>query len=101
MSEDDAVFRALASSVRRRILVVLREGELPAGDIAARFDLAAPTVSRHLGVLKAAALVAERRDGNRIFYRAEPHRVATTLEHFVGSVTPPRRSSAGPGRRRR
>ncbi|MFQ5555065.1 MAG: metalloregulator ArsR/SmtB family transcription factor [Acidimicrobiia bacterium] len=90
----DEVFRALSSAVRRTILVHLRNGELSAGEIASRFRLAAPTISRHLGVLKTASLVSERRDGNRIFYRAHPDRVANTLTGFVGKVLP-----AGGGRR--
>jgi len=84
----DEVFKALASSVRRRILLFLREGEMASGEIAERFDIAAPTVSRHLGVLRAAALVTERRDGNRILYRARRERVAATLEEFLVAVTP-------------
>ena len=94
----DEVFKALASSVRRRILLFLREGEMASGEIAERFDIAAPTVSRHLGVLRAAALVTERRDGNRILYRARQERVTATLEEFLGAVTPARdHSSRGGG----
>lgn len=84
----DEVFKALASTVRRTILLFLREGEMASGEIAERFDIAAPTVSRHLGVLRAASLVTERRDGNRILYRAHPERVAATLEEFLVVVTP-------------
>ena len=82
------MFRALSSAVRRTILVHLRNGELTSGDIASRFRLAAPTVSRHLGVLKTASLVSERREGNRILYRAHPDRIADTLTVYVGSVRP-------------
>lgn len=88
MSTEENVFKALASPVRREILFHLRQGELSAGDIAARFDIAAPTISRHLGVLKAAALVAERRDGNRILYAAAQDRIAATLTDFLGAVCP-------------
>ncbi len=91
----DSVFKALASAVRRRILFHLRDGELAAGEIASRFDLAAPTVSRHLGVLKGARLVTERRDGNRILYESEQQRLADTLARFLEDVRP------GPGGTRR
>lgn len=84
----DEVFKALASTVRRKILLLLREGEMASGEIAERFDIAAPTVSRHLGVLRAAALVTERRDGNRILYRARQERVAATLGEFLVAVSP-------------
>lgn len=88
MSTEENVFKALASPVRREILFHLRQGELSAGDIAARFDIAAPTISRHLGVLKGAALVAERRDGNRILYAAAQDQIAATLTDFLGAVCP-------------
>lgn len=82
----EGVFRALASRVRREILFHLRDGELAAGEIASRFEIAAPTVSRHLGVLKNAGLVGERREGNRILYQAAQDRIAGTLLGFVGTV---------------
>lgn len=88
MSTEENVFKALASPVRREILFHLREGELSAGDIAAQFDIAAPTISRHLGVLKGAALVAERRQGNRILYAAAQDQIAATLMDFLGAVCP-------------
>ncbi len=88
MANEESVFKALASPVRREILYHLRQGELAAGDIASRFDLAAPTVSRHLGVLKNAGLVIERRDGNRILYAAAQDRIAATLTDFLGAVCP-------------
>ena len=91
-SGSESVFKALASRVRREILFHLRNGELAAGEIASRFDVAAPTISRHLGVLKNARLVAERRDGNRILYTAAQDRIATTLSDFVTAVcVPPKR----------
>ena len=82
----DGVFKALASPVRREILFHLRGGELAAGDIAARFRIAAPTVSRHLGVLKTAGLVRERRAANRILYSASPTRVRAVLNEFVAAA---------------
>jgi len=88
MSSEENVFKALASPVRREILFHLRRGELSAGDIAAKFDIAAPTISRHLGVLKGAELLAERRDGNRILYAAAQERIAATLTDFLGAVCP-------------
>ena len=85
-AQDDAIFSALGSAVRREILSYLRDGELPAGEIAARFDIAAPTISRHLGVLKNAGLVVMRRDQNRILYTAAWDRIETTLMDFTGVV---------------
>ena len=88
MSNEESVFKALASPVRREILYHLRSGELAAGDIAAMFDMAAPTISRHLGVLKAAALVSERRDANRVIYSASQENITATLTDFLGMVCP-------------
>jgi DNA-binding transcriptional ArsR family regulator len=60
------IFEALAHPTRRQILQDLKGGELAAGEIAAKFSASGPTISRHLGVLRNAGLVSERRDGNRI-----------------------------------
>ena len=54
-ADDGSVFRALADPTRRQILQDLRGGELSAGDIASRFPIKGPSVSRHLSILKGAA----------------------------------------------
>ena len=54
------------------ILSLVRERELPAGEIARRFDVTRPAISQHLTVLRDAGLVSERRDGVRRLYRARP-----------------------------
>jgi DNA-binding transcriptional ArsR family regulator len=63
------VFDALAHPVRRKILKLLREGAMSAGDLAAEFDLAKPTLSGHFAVLKAADLITSERKGTTILYR--------------------------------
>ncbi len=63
------VFDALAHPVRRKILKLLRNGPMSAGELAERFDLAKPTLSGHFAVLKAADLVSTERKGTSIFYR--------------------------------
>jgi DNA-binding transcriptional ArsR family regulator len=62
------VLRALADPHRRQILRLVQHGELPAGQIAARFTLTQQAVSQHIGVLKSAGLLTERRDGTRRLY---------------------------------
>lgn len=62
------VYRALGDPTRRRILTLLREGDLASGDIAAQFDLTWPTISGHLAVLKAADLVQVDRRGTSLIY---------------------------------
>src|SRR5215472_11641228 len=85
---DGAVFRALADPTRRQILQELRAGELAAGEIAARFPIRGPSISRHLAILRAAGLVVERREGNRIFYRLHENRLLTALGDFISTVCP-------------
>jgi DNA-binding transcriptional ArsR family regulator len=82
------VFRALADSTRRQILEELRAGELPAGEIAGRFPISGPSVSRHLGVLKAAGLIRERREANRILYSLAEERLALCVGRFLSAVCP-------------
>ena len=87
--EDQAgVFRALADPTRRQILQDLRAGELSAGEIAAAFSISGPSISRHLGVLKGAGLVRERRDANRIYYSLVEERLATCVGGFLSAVCP-------------
>jgi DNA-binding transcriptional ArsR family regulator len=86
--EDAGVFRALADPTRRQILRDLKDGELTAGEIAGRFTISGPSVSRHLGVLKHAGLIAERHEANRIFYSLIEERLALCVGEFLSSVCP-------------
>lgn len=61
-------FAALADETRRAILALLRNGSLPAGEIAAAFELSKPTISHHLKVLEGAGLVRSERRGTSIVY---------------------------------
>lgn len=88
MADDSGVFRALADPTRRQILQDLRSGELTAGDIASRFTISAPSISRHLTVLKSAGLVQERRDANRIYYSLVEDRLALCVGQFLSTVCP-------------
>jgi len=68
----DAALKALAEPRRREILRLVWSRELPATDIAEHFsEVTRSAISQHLGVLKAAGLVSERRDGTRRLYRAD------------------------------
>jgi DNA-binding transcriptional ArsR family regulator len=68
----EAALRAIAEPRRRQILELVREQELSAGAIASQFDVSRPAISQHLGVLKEAGLVDERRNGTQRLYRARP-----------------------------
>jgi DNA-binding transcriptional ArsR family regulator len=82
------IFEALAHPTRRQILQDLKDGELAAGEIAARFHVSGPTISRHLSVLRGAGLVTERRDGNRILYSLVGDRLALSVGDFLSTVCP-------------
>ena len=64
----ESAFKALADPTRRRILELLRAGELTAGELAEHFDMTKPSISHHLSTLKAAGLVDAERDGQSIVY---------------------------------
>ena len=68
----DLVARAIAAPRRREILTLVRDDELSAGEIAARFDVSRPAISQHLTALREAGLLSERREGTRRLYRAQP-----------------------------
>ena len=61
-------FKALSDPTRRRILELLSERDMSAGEIADCFDMAKPSVSHHLSVLKGAGLVIDERQGQSIIY---------------------------------
>jgi len=79
----DAAFKALAEPRRREILRLIWSQELPAAQIAARFDdVTRSAVSQHLGVLRDADLVLKRRDGTRRLYRVN-HEEMAKLRNFL------------------
>jgi DNA-binding transcriptional ArsR family regulator len=80
----DAALRAIAEPRRREILELVSQHELAAGAIAAHFDVSRPAISQHLGVLKNAGLVHERREGTRRLYRARPEGLASLLSFLDG-----------------
>ncbi|MGM1017112.1 MAG: metalloregulator ArsR/SmtB family transcription factor [Actinomycetota bacterium] len=88
MSDETAVFEALAHPTRRQILQDLKDGEMAAGEVAARFTATGPTISRHLRVLRTAGLISERRDANRILYSLVSGRLALSVGDFLSSVCP-------------
>lgn len=61
-------FKALSDPTRRKILDLLKEKDLAAGEIAEHFQMTKPSISNHLNVLKQAALVMDERRGQHIYY---------------------------------
>jgi DNA-binding transcriptional ArsR family regulator len=68
----EQALRALADPSRQRILRLVQDKELPAGEIASHFEVTRPAISQHLRILKSAGLVTERRAGTKRLYRARP-----------------------------
>ena len=64
-------FKALSDPTRRRILELLGEGDLTAGEIGTHFDMTKATLSHHLDVLRKAGLVSSERHGRNIVYSLE------------------------------
>ena len=75
---------AISDPIRRRVLELVRDRELAAGELAREFDVSRPAVSRHLRVLREAGLVHERRAGRRRLYRADPAPLAELREWLEG-----------------
>jgi ArsR family transcriptional regulator, arsenate/arsenite/antimonite-responsive transcriptional repressor len=84
----DAVFEALASLPRRKILAYLSAADLTAGDIAARFSMSKPAISKHLQILENAGLIAGTREGQFIRYALVRDNLVNTLNGFVAEVCP-------------
>ena len=81
----DAVFAALADPRRRRILELLSEGEQSAGEIAGRFEVSWPAISRHLRLLREAGLVRERKDGRERHYTLERAHLRDVLGSWIAA----------------
>lgn len=84
----DKIFEALASTPRRKILAYLSETELSAGEIAERFDMTKPSLSKHLKILESAGLVVSDKRGQYVFYRLQGENLANTLAGFMQAVCP-------------
>ena len=87
----DGVFQALASVPRRQILAFLGQTALSTADLAARFGITPPAVSRHLSVLQQAGLVSAERQGQRVLYRLEREALLGALARFASELDGPLR----------
>lgn len=82
------VFRALNDPIRRRILEMLRKGDLNAGDIAAAFDISKPSISHHLEQLRQADLVVSRKQGQFVVYSLNTSVLDEVLTWIYGLKQP-------------
>jgi DNA-binding transcriptional ArsR family regulator len=92
----DLILGALASRPRRQILAYLCEAQLTTSELAERFSLSPPSISRHLSVLQTAGLVASERKGQRVLYRINREVLAGTLSEFASEICPESRAPKRP-----
>jgi DNA-binding transcriptional ArsR family regulator len=84
----EKVFEALASLPRRKILAYLSASDLTAGEIASRFEMSKPAISKHLQILENAGLIRGDKRGQFIHYALVPGNLVNTLNGFVQEVCP-------------
>src|SRR5882757_892030 len=88
MMKEDNVFAALASTPRRKILAYLAETPLTAGEIAERFEMTKPSLSKHLQVLEHAGLVKGEKRGQFVHYSLADHNMLATLHNYLATFCP-------------
>ena len=86
--KEDSVFAALASTPRRKILAYLSETSLTAGEIAQRFDMTKPSLSKHLRILEGAGLVASDKRGQFVHYRLADANLLGKLHDMLATFCP-------------
>jgi DNA-binding transcriptional ArsR family regulator len=84
----DRIFDALSSPARRAVLGTLAQAEATTRDLARRFAVSAPAMSRHLSVLENAGLVVSRREGQRVLYSLVRDTVVEALGEYTASLAP-------------
>src|SRR5471032_2357928 len=103
--KEDNVFAALASTPRRRILAYLSEASLTAGEIAERFDMTKPSLSKHLRILEQAGLVKSEKRGQIVHYSLADDNLLGTLHDLLATFCPVggplKRESAALAKRRK
>ena len=83
------MFYALASLPRRQIIAFLSQTALSTADLAERFRMSRPAVSRHLSVLARAGIIAGERQGQRVLYRLKRDALLGALARFASEVDGP------------
>ena len=89
-----SAFKAIASEPRRRILNHLAGGPMTVGEIAAQFDMALPSISKHLSVLKEAGLVREQKRGQFVIYSVASDNLLNAVYGFLTPFCPSARRIA-------
>lgn len=84
----DAVFEALGSTPRRKILAYLSEASLTAGEISERFEMSKPAMSKHLRILENAGLVRSEKKGQFVHYSLADQNMLASLHTFLTTFCP-------------
>ncbi|QJD85163.1 autorepressor SdpR family transcription factor [Cohnella herbarum] len=79
-------FKALSDPTRRKILQLLKEKDLTAGEIADQFNISKPSISHHLNILKQAHLVQDERQGQNILYSINLSVMQEAMGWFLGMI---------------
>jgi DNA-binding transcriptional ArsR family regulator len=79
-------FRVISEPLRIRMLDLLREGELSVNELAEQLGAGQQNVSKHLGVLVDAGMLARRKEGNRVYYRIADEGVFALCEQVCGAL---------------
>jgi len=91
VNNPQSVFTALASLPRRRIIAFLSQTAASTAELAGRFAMSPPAISRHLAVLARAGLIAGERQGQRVLYRLNRDALLGALARFASEVDGPLR----------
>lgn len=84
----ELVFEALASTPRRKILAYLSEASLTAGEIAERFEMSKPSLTKHLKILENAGLVVSEKRGQYVHYSLADRNMIGTIHNFLATFCP-------------
>lgn len=87
-NESAKVFEALSSTPRRLILSYLSETSLTSGQIAERFEMTRPALSKHLKLLESAGLVRSEKRGQYVYYSLSEQNLVNTLVNFAANFCP-------------
>lgn len=85
---NDKMFEALSSTVRRRILAYLSKTDLTSSEIASRFDMSKPSISKHLSILENAGLVKSEKKGQYVHYSLEQENLVANMYDFLANTCP-------------
>lgn len=95
----EKAFKTLASNPRRRILNHLAGGPMTVGEIAEHFDMAMPSISKHLAMLHEAGLVHQQKRGQQVIYSIAADNLANNLYAFLTPFCPEARKIAAKRRK--